>query len=47
MHKTYVDERLYMFRNICFVIFSQLSVVCYIDDYPIVFESLIYFSHRL
>ena len=39
MHKTYVDGRLYIFRNICFVIFNGLSVVvCCIDDCPLIWK---------
>ena len=31
-NKTYADGRWYTFRNICFVIFSGLSVECCTDD---------------
>ena len=36
-NKTYVEVKLYIIRNICFVIFSWLSVVCCIDDCHIIF----------
>ena len=39
-NKTYVDGKWYTFRNIYFVIFSWLSVVCCIDDCPIVFYTV-------
>ena len=35
-NKTYADWRWYMFRNIRLVIFSWLSVLCVLDDCPIV-----------
>ena len=36
LNKTNVDGKWYIFKyfNICFVIFSSLSVVCCIDDCP-------------
>ena len=35
-NKAYVDGRWFIFRHVCFVIFSWLSMVCYINDCPIV-----------
>ena len=35
--KTNVDGKLYIFRNIFFVIFSWLSVNCCIDDFTVVY----------
>ena len=38
-NKTNVDGKWYVFRNICFVIFSWLSVVCCIIDCPTVLHT--------
>ena len=35
-NKAYVDGKWYIARNICYVIFSWLSVVCSIDDCPFI-----------
>ena len=35
LNKTNVDGKWYICRNICFVMFSWLCVVCYIYDCPI------------
>ena len=44
LNKTYVDGKWHIFRNICFVIFSWLSVVCRFDECPIVLLYILYYK---